>query len=199
MLGLGEKDLVVDIGSNDGTLLSNFQKAGHRVLGIEPTDVGDIANQRGIPTLKRYFGIDVAREVKDETRGRRASSRRRIASRISRMCTPSSTASSKCSAPDGVFISESHYLIPAARHTAIRHRLSRASALLFAGEPEAPPGDARSRSVPRPPDPEPWRLDPRLCRTPRRQHRARQRAPHAGGGTARQSDERSAWPPSNAT
>ena len=62
MLGLGDQDLVVDIGSNDGTLLSNFQKGGQRVLGIEPTDVGDIANQRGIPTIKRYFGVEVARE-----------------------------------------------------------------------------------------------------------------------------------------
>jgi hypothetical protein len=55
MLGLGEKDLVVDIGSNDGTLLSNFKNGGQRVLGIEPTDVGDIANQRGIQTTKRYL------------------------------------------------------------------------------------------------------------------------------------------------
>ena len=55
MLGLGEQDLVVDIGSNDGTLLSNFQNGGHRVLGIEPTDVGDIANQRGIPDTQALF------------------------------------------------------------------------------------------------------------------------------------------------
>jgi hypothetical protein len=66
MLGLGEDDLVVDIGSNDGTLLSNFKSGGHRVLGIEPTDVGDIANKRGIPTHKRYFGPKVAGEVKRE-------------------------------------------------------------------------------------------------------------------------------------
>ena len=66
MLDLGDKDLVVDIGSNDGTLLSNFKTGGHRVLGIEPTNVGDIANQRGIKTLKRYFGVEVAREVKRE-------------------------------------------------------------------------------------------------------------------------------------
>ena len=66
MLALKADDLVVDIGSNDGTLISNFQNGGHRILGIEPTDVGDIANRRGIPTLKRYFGTEVAHEVKRE-------------------------------------------------------------------------------------------------------------------------------------
>ena len=66
LLGLGKDDLVVDIGSNDGTLLSNFQNGGHRVLGIEPTDVGDIASKRGIATVKRYFSPAVAREVRRE-------------------------------------------------------------------------------------------------------------------------------------
>ena len=59
MLSLSKDDVVIDVGSNDGTLLSNFKNAGHRVLGIEPTDVGDIANERGIPTIKRYFGPEV--------------------------------------------------------------------------------------------------------------------------------------------
>jgi hypothetical protein len=49
------EDLAVDIGSNDGTLLSNFQRGGHRVFGIEPSQVGNLANQRGIPTTIAFF------------------------------------------------------------------------------------------------------------------------------------------------
>src|SRR5260370_29054240 len=63
MLGLAKDDLAVDIGSNDGTLISNFQKGGHRILGIEPTDVAKVANARGIPTIQRYFSADVAPAV----------------------------------------------------------------------------------------------------------------------------------------
>ena len=36
---LTSDDLILDIGSNDGTLLQNFRKIGCRVLGIEPSRV----------------------------------------------------------------------------------------------------------------------------------------------------------------
>jgi C-methyltransferase C-terminal domain/Methyltransferase domain/Putative zinc binding domain len=55
-------DLIIDIGSNDGTLLSNFV-GRHRVLGIEPTDAGALARGRGIPTLTSFFNRDLARSV----------------------------------------------------------------------------------------------------------------------------------------
>ena len=47
-------DLIVDIGSNDGNLLSNF-KQQCRVLGVTPENVGKIAIKKGIPTLLDYF------------------------------------------------------------------------------------------------------------------------------------------------
>ncbi|PYL84107.1 MAG: hypothetical protein DMF17_11805 [Verrucomicrobia bacterium] len=51
---LKRSELIVDIGSNDGTLLSNFsQKA--RIFGIEPTNAGKLALERGIPTLISFF------------------------------------------------------------------------------------------------------------------------------------------------
>ena len=110
MLGLGKDDLVVDIGSNDGTLLSNFKDAGHRVLGIEPTDVGAIANQRGIPTLKRYFGPEVAREVKREHGPAALVTAANCFAHIEDVHAIVD-AIEEMLRPDGVFISESHYLM----------------------------------------------------------------------------------------
>jgi len=111
MLGLGMDDLVVDIGSNDGTLLSNFQNAGIRVLGIEPTDVGDIANSRGIPTVKHYFGVAVAREVKHQ---HGPASIVTAANCFAHMEDVHAIVDGilEILKDNGAFISESHYLIP---------------------------------------------------------------------------------------
>lgn len=47
---------VVDIGSNDGTLLSNFQNKGIKVLGVDPAEnIAKEANKRGINTYNGYF------------------------------------------------------------------------------------------------------------------------------------------------
>ena len=49
-----KNSLIIDIGSNDGNLLSNF-KNYYKVLGITPENVGKLAIKKGIPTIIDYF------------------------------------------------------------------------------------------------------------------------------------------------
>ena len=110
MLRLSREDLVIDIGSNDGTLLSNFRNGGHRVLGIEPTDVGRIAESGGIPTMQRYFGPQVAREVKRQYGAARIVTAANCFAHMEDVHAITDGILEML-APDGVFVSESHYLI----------------------------------------------------------------------------------------
>ena len=55
IVDLGENDLVIDIGSNDGTLLTNFKINKIKTLGVEPSQAGNIANKNGIETIIDYF------------------------------------------------------------------------------------------------------------------------------------------------
>jgi hypothetical protein len=110
MLKLGPRDLVIDIGSNDGTLLANFKDGGHRVLGIEPTEVGAIAVRRGIPTLADYFTPALAREVKREHGPARVVTAANCFAHIEDIHSVVEGILDLLAA-DGVFISESHYVI----------------------------------------------------------------------------------------
>jgi SAM-dependent methyltransferase len=69
--GFDSASQVIEIASNDGYLLQYFRDAGIPVLGIEPArNVADEAIRRGIPTLIRFFGERMARDLVAE--GKRA-------------------------------------------------------------------------------------------------------------------------------
>jgi 2-polyprenyl-3-methyl-5-hydroxy-6-metoxy-1,4-benzoquinol methylase len=68
---LGAQSFVVEVASNDGYLLQYFVRHKVPVLGIEPAaNVAKVAVEKGVPSLVRFFGVEVANELAAE--GRRA-------------------------------------------------------------------------------------------------------------------------------
>ena len=64
-LGLKPNSLIVEMGSNDGTLLRFFKEAGMQVQGVDPArEIARRATEAGIDTVGDFFGIDVAEKVK---------------------------------------------------------------------------------------------------------------------------------------
>jgi len=61
---LGRDSLAVELASNDGYLLQYFVEKGVPVLGIEPAvNVAREAAKKGIPTLVKFFGKEMAAEM----------------------------------------------------------------------------------------------------------------------------------------
>ncbi len=110
IIPLKKDDLVIDIGSNDGTLLSNFLAAGFRVLGIEPTDKAQLAIQRGVPSVNSFFDFDVAQKVKKKYGQAKVVTAANVFAHIREIHGVVKGIISLLS-KGGVFISESHYLL----------------------------------------------------------------------------------------
>ncbi len=108
IIPLAADDLIVDIGSNDGNLLSNF--TSHRVLGITPEDIGQVAIRRGIPTLIEYFNGATAKKVLAEYGKAKLVTATNVFAHID--CIHDIVnAILLILKEEGVFISESHYLL----------------------------------------------------------------------------------------
>jgi len=68
-LDLDHSNLVMEIASNDGYLLQYFVARGIPCIGIEPTSgTANVARQKGIETLERFFGRSFAKEFVRERR-----------------------------------------------------------------------------------------------------------------------------------
>jgi SAM-dependent methyltransferase len=59
--------LVIDIGSNDGSLLRPFREAGYSVLGIDPAkEIARQATEGGIETLPELMSLELAEKIRRE-------------------------------------------------------------------------------------------------------------------------------------
>lgn len=64
---LGSKNLVMEVGSNDGVHLQFYKEKGIQVLGIDPAkNIAKIANEKGIKTLPEFFSLNLAMELVNE-------------------------------------------------------------------------------------------------------------------------------------
>jgi hypothetical protein len=73
MLHLGADDLVVEVASNDGSLLSCFRDLGVRTLGVEPaTNIAQMARERGIDTVGDFFTGETGARLRTERGAARA-------------------------------------------------------------------------------------------------------------------------------
>jgi SAM-dependent methyltransferase len=66
---LAAKSLIVELGSNDGSLLGFFRERGMRVLGVDPAvDIARRATEQGVETIAEFFTDAVGKRIR-ETHG----------------------------------------------------------------------------------------------------------------------------------
>ncbi len=152
-LKLGPKSLVIELASNDGYLLQYFVKRGIPSLGIEPAAnvAKDAVEQRGVDTLVKFFGRELAATLKAE--GRQADlvlgnnvlaqvpDLNSFVAGIRTLLKPTGTVHDRVPAPAA-----------AGRGQPVRHHLPRALLLLLAGRGRADlrgarPDDLRRRGA----------------------------------------------------
>jgi len=109
-ISLKKKDLVIDIGSNDGNLLSNFQK-NHRVLGVTPEKIGRLAIKKGIPTILDYFNKKTSIKIIKRYGKAKIITATNVFAHIDNINEIVKNILNTLE-KDGIFISESHYLLP---------------------------------------------------------------------------------------
>ena len=110
MVNLNKNDLVVDIGSNDGNLLKNF-KDNHKVLGVTPEKIGKIAIKKGIPTIIDYFNKKTSSIIIKKYGKAKIITATNVFAHIDDINSIVRLIL-KTLKQDGIFISESHYLLP---------------------------------------------------------------------------------------
>lgn len=103
--------LCVDIGSNDGTLLTGFRRNGMRTLGVEPTNIAKIAaKENRITTIQSFFTENVAKDIVSQQGLAKVITMTNV---FAHMAPLGEVMRGLCQLldKDGIFITESQYLL----------------------------------------------------------------------------------------
>ena len=109
---LPKNPLVIDIGSNDGTLLEGFKKNKFQVLGVEPTNIAKLANKKGIPTLQRFFDTSAAKLIEKKYKKKaQVITGTNIFAHINKLDSFMKGVKKIIDKKNGLFVTESHYMV----------------------------------------------------------------------------------------
>lgn len=115
--GLQTGDLVVEVGSNDGTLLGYFRDLGMRVLGVDPArDIAARASADGVETLPEFFTETVAARIRREHGGAALVVANNVFAHADDLGAIVRGVKTLL-APGGAFVFEVSYLVDVLKHT----------------------------------------------------------------------------------
>ncbi|HEY9585791.1 MAG TPA: class I SAM-dependent methyltransferase [Candidatus Paceibacterota bacterium] len=108
---LASGSLVVDVGSNDGTLLTGFARNNMRALGVEPTNIAKIAREENkIETIQEFFDEHVAKNIVTNYGHAKVITTTNVFAHMTTLGAVMRGLSELLD-KDGVFITESQYLL----------------------------------------------------------------------------------------
>ena len=110
LINLKTNDLIIDIGSNDGNLLSNFKK-NHKVLGVTPENIGKEGIKKGIKTLIKYFDKKTSIYILKNIGKAKIITATNVFAHIENVKDLLKNIL-RVLKTDGVFITASHYVVP---------------------------------------------------------------------------------------
>jgi SAM-dependent methyltransferase len=106
-----KNSLVVEIGSNDGSLLKFFKNHGMKVLGVDPAkEIARQATESGVETIPTFFTLDVAKSIKQHHGAASIMTANNVFAHADNM-NEIVEGIKYLLAPDGVFVFEVSYLV----------------------------------------------------------------------------------------
>ena len=101
--------LIVDLGSNDGSMLASFKRLDMQVLGVEPaTATAQLANENGLPTINDFFTEHVATQITQEYGSAQVVTANYMYANVDDVIS-FTKAVARLLTPDGIFVVETGY------------------------------------------------------------------------------------------
>ncbi len=107
---LKKGDFAVDIGSNDGTLLSYYLPHGIKILGVDPSNVTKLALEKNIPTIVDFFSENLAENISQKYGRAKIITATNVFAHVDKLYDFMGGIN-KLLSDGGVFITESQYLL----------------------------------------------------------------------------------------